>query len=366
MGDLAVVQRQAAQGLAPANPEDSKLRYIHVYDEPDGILSYTQWVKDKNADRDWTSKFFSGRAFVDVRTGNDMKQRLEEELRRLIHRDNEFTDIDSVEKFLDSTVYMLKESPRMLHLPQQSVAAISQANAADSDVLRYLSESVMHQFLGNAYSFDWENMVGVGERIKIATMFEKFPEACRELFGELPEPGEISKLSVKRRSKDEILWRFHAMMSEKDIPALLEVLDGAVAQTYANRALQGEWETFAPAYDGVSYTDRVDNLDGTPQKTWPTNEVHRDWAGSRAVKMGTVMDLIKQGEIKWPGLRPGTEEPAWRHPLSALRRAWSGPTREEKSIEKYYADVAELLRAEYGEALPSLSDKGPKQLPSGP
>ena len=69
MGDLALVQREAAQGLAPANPEDSKLRYIHVYDEPDGIVSYTQWVKEKNADRGWTEKFYSGRAFVDIQIG---------------------------------------------------------------------------------------------------------------------------------------------------------------------------------------------------------------------------------------------------------------------------------------------------------
>ncbi len=367
MDDLALVHREASQGLAKGlDPEDAGLRFIHVYDEPDGIVSYTQWVKEKNADRDWTGKFFSGRAFADVRTGEDIKQRLEEELRRLIHRDNQFTDIDSVEKFLDSTVYILREPPRMLHLPRQSASAVTQANGSDPDVLRYLSRCVMTQFLGNAYSMDWERMVGVGERLSLPRLYEKFPEACKALFGEIKDPADVKQLSISRHDEDRIHRIFHSYMTEKDIPALLDLIDGDIAQTYANRILQGEWETFAPAYDGTSYTDRVDNLDGTPKETWQTNEVHRDWAGPRAVKLGTVMDLVKQGRIKWPGLRPGTEDPAWRHPLSALRRAWAGPNAEEKSTEKYYGALKDLLRTEYGVVLPALSDKAPKQLPGGP
>jgi hypothetical protein len=367
MGNLALIHRESAQGLVQAGPDDSGLRYVHVYDEPFGIESRTQKVRDLIAERDWTQKFFSGMAFVDVSAGQELKQRIEEELRRIVHRDNPFTDLIQLENLLDSTVYMLSEAPRMIHLPADSAAAVSKAGEADPDVLRYLSDAVMHQFLGNAYSMDWENMVGVGERLKLTKLYEKFPEACRRVFGDIENPGDVTQISIKRRDKHSIHRAFYMQLTQDDIPALLELLDGEVAQTYANRALQGEWEHLASDYEGVSYTDRVDNLDGTPQQTWPAHEIHRDWAGAHAVKIGTVMELLQMGAIKWPGPRPGTEDiSAWRHPIESLRRAWHQQTKDEKRMAEYEAGIAALLRDEYGvTTLPAPSGNAAKLLPGG-
>jgi len=333
MNDLTpAYNRQRHTVLPPPREDESDCLYI-LPDTKD-FVSRTLEFAERIAN-DWENRFSDGHIlFARVRSGKDIKNYLEEELRRLAHRDNIFMEIDRLNKFLALPVYKLNRPPRILKLPENSVSAVEKVNGSQPRTRDFLGERVIGLFLGSWYSLNWEYMPGVGRRRSYQLMHDNLPHACKAIFGEGYNPQNETEIRIRRADERTIRWRFIAALKDEDIPGLIKVLEAPGTQCYSAHLLAGNWGYFANDYEGLSYTDHIEGLDNTSTKIWHQTDVLTDWALANSAEIGTVEDLVKAGAVRWPADKHADKPFSIRRLLTAAASVFHEKTEREAYTEE--------------------------------
>lgn len=247
--------------------------------------------------------------FLSLKPWHDIKSYCEDEIGQIVRGEHIFCQvyptpaqaIKSLTDLLERRVYTLRTPPRMMQLPQHTYESMLEICEKEPTAFRYICDSVVGEFLGNSYSMDFRDMVGVGERISPQRLKELLPNGYAAILGSV-DSSNVEKIVVRTGDRKGIEREFYRSLFIEDLPALLSLFDrhqGTDAS--AARVIRAEWPRFADRFDGLSFTDLVTTgFDSSVKEKWREHNVHRQWAADNAICLGTIADLVRDEVIKWP------------------------------------------------------------------
>lgn len=295
--------------------------------------------------------------FQRTKTGPKEKASIEENLRYVVHRDNQFIETARLDGWLDAKVFILDEMPQFIRLPEDRDSAVGEIVLKNPVAADEFKTSLAKAFLGNSYSMDFKHMVGIGEFVSAEVMERNFPEAFDAMMKgpifvysfdsgrQMPWVNTRCKegqMMMEREREKETIDIFCRMVPDSDLPLVAETFDVHDAQGRSSTFIMEHWINMPAQYSGIAYTDLSI---GTTVKTWKETEIHRSFVEKHARFVGTVGDLLRSGDLQWPQAKPRTLSGAFAKAGKLLSKRGRYERADRKKFDRAVAAIRKSVFA---------------------
>lgn len=242
-------------------------------------------------------------------------------------------------ELLSEDLYTFDATPNMLVLPRDSAVVASHICAQKPEEFQTLSNKIINSFLGNRFSSDGQYLVGIGQNISTATMQKLFPRAMAEIFNDAAQEPQYGPLPaaaqrainegrpiLRRHDEHAVKWEFARAMTMEDLPALITLSDYDGAQCGSSDLALKNWDLLAADFNGLSHGRIAYGSMGTQR--WRELNLHHNFVKAHMHYVGTVADLFKNRDLKWP-TQSGPAQTTMERLLNHLTK--SGREKNERS-----------------------------------
>lgn len=293
------------------------------------------------------------RGFQRTRAGFDQKASIEENLRYIVHRDNEFTETDRLDGWLSARVFILDEMPKLIRLPQDRDQAVGEIALKNPDAAKEFKTSLAKAFLGSSYSMDMEHMVGIGEHVGAEIMKRNFPEAFDAMMKgpifvysfdsgkKMPWVNtrcEEGQMMMEREREKETIDIFCNYVPDAALPLVAEAIDTHGAQSGSSSFIMQNWDSMPAQYSGIVYTGLSI---GQTVETWQETEIHASFVEKHGRFVGTVEDLLRRGDLQWPKAKSSTLSGVF---ASAAKLLSKRGRYERANRKKFDSEIAQIRK----------------------
>jgi hypothetical protein len=279
---------------------------LFIVTNPEGLVSKSaEFEKSKENDPRWDARYGGcGQLFHGFMTQGELQTYLPEQLKYWMGsvRGTGRMAFHFLDHFLANRIYALDENPNLITLPEQNLEITGVLDKHTSNVREYMAASIAERFMGNIYTLDGYMRTAVGRYISIQKMYDLFPEFCMEYFGDRAQFEGAGEISIRRTDSYKLKDEFMRSVRSEDIENLMTALKSDISQGTLAWSLKAHWAAVSSDYQGISYINRTDDLDGSILSLTPKKIVNVDWALEHVQDLGTVADWIKENHIKIPRL----------------------------------------------------------------